>query len=197
MSVKKLAIAAALLCASSAHAATIFSDNFDADALGLNTTVFLGGWLVSGYNGTVDTIGPGNYDVFPGNGHYIDLDGSSSTPGLFSKTLTLAAGTTYTATFELAGNHRDAAADTVLVNFGSASGSYTKFSADAFTSYSLTFTTGASGGYSLSFQNDGNNNIGALLDNVSIAAVPEPSTYAMLVGGLALLGLAAHRRRQG
>ena len=145
MYAKKLAIAAALLAASSAHASTIFTDNFDADDLELNSVVFVGGWQVSGAaNTAVDTIGPGLYDVFPGNGHYIDLDGSLGAPALFSKTLNLTAGTTYTATFELAGNHRGYNSDTVSVNFGSASNSYTLSSGDAFTSYSLSFTAGSS-----------------------------------------------------
>jgi PEP-CTERM motif len=32
--------------------------------------------------------------------------------------------------------------------------------------------------------------------HLSVAAVPEPATYGMLLGGLAMLGLAAHRRRR-
>jgi hypothetical protein len=39
-------------------------------------------------------------------------------------------------------------------------------------------------------------NFDVAIDNVSITAVPEPSTYGMLVGGLALVGWLA-RRRQG
>jgi len=39
------------------------------------------------------------------------------------------------------------------------------------------------------------------IDNVAItytaAAIPEPSTYAMILGGTAMLGLLYHRRRQG
>ncbi|MHA4871417.1 PEP-CTERM sorting domain-containing protein [Duganella sp. PWIR1] len=196
MFVKQIAIAAALLCASSAQAATIFSDNFDNDVLALNSTSFLGGWTVSG-GGTVDTIGPGLYDVFPLNGHYIDLDGSNGATGLFSKSFVATAGTTYTATFQLAGNHRGYGDDTVAVNFGSASGSYTLSSGDAFGSHTLTFTAVTNSAFSLSFKNSGGDYVGGLLDNVSVTAVPEPTTYAMLLAGLGLMGAVARRRRNG
>jgi hypothetical protein len=34
------------------------------------------------------------------------------------------------------------------------------------------------------------------LDNVSVSAVPEPETYAMLVAGLGMLGFMGRRRQQ-
>lgn len=36
----------------------------------------------------------------------------------------------------------------------------------------------------------------AILDNVRIAAIPEPETYAMMLAGLGLLGFVARRKRQ-
>jgi hypothetical protein len=197
MTLRKLFTAVALLAgATAAQAAPIFSDNFDADALGLNTTSFVQGWTVS--NGTVDTIGtPGFFDFIPGNGHYIDLDGSSGLAGTFSNSVVLSAGTTYVMTFSLAGNHRGYDPDVVDVMFGSSTATYVMYSPDPLAPHTLSFTAGVSGPVTFSFHNHGGDDVGALLDNVSIAAVPEPETYAMLLAGLGALGFAARRRRIG
>jgi len=34
-----------------------------------------------------------------------------------------------------------------------------------------------------------------MLDNVSVAAVPEPETYALMLAGLGLLGFMARRKK--
>ncbi|NRR30537.1 PEP-CTERM sorting domain-containing protein [Oxalobacteraceae bacterium] len=195
MRLRPLLLAGLLAASSAAQAVTIFSDNFDTDGLGTNTTSFGGGWVVSG--GTVDTIGNYNfYDFLPGNGRYIDLDGSSAQAGLFSLSIGLSAGTSYTASYSIAGNQRNYGSDMVDVNFGSNMLSHNMGAADPFSTMSIMFTPSVSGVYTLSFQNQGGDNVGALLDNVSITAVPEPGTYAMLLAGLAAVGVAARRRRQ-
>ncbi len=51
----------------------------------------------------------------------------------------------------------------------------------------------AAGTYSLTFLGSGTGGYGGYY---SIAAVPEPATYAMMFGGLSLLGLMASRRRR-
>ena len=63
-SFRRLAAIAALALSATApaHAAVVFSDNFDANAMGLNFVP--AGWSVSA--GTVDIIGPGFYDLMPG-----------------------------------------------------------------------------------------------------------------------------------
>lgn len=197
MFAKKLAITAALLCASAAQAATVFSDNFNGETDALNATSFIGGWTVSG--GTVDIIGPtGGYDFLPGNGYYIDLDGSSWSAGTFANSVAVTAGQTYTLSFSLAGNQRGYADDSVTVNFGTSSSVITRSSADGFTTFSLTYSALADGSAAFSFHNAGGDNVGALLDNVTItAAVPEPTTYGMLLAGLGLVGAAARHRRNG
>ncbi|HEY6043569.1 MAG TPA: PEP-CTERM sorting domain-containing protein, partial [Nitrosospira sp.] len=37
--------------------------------------------------------------------------------------------------------------------------------------------------------------VGTLLDNVSVSAVPEPESYAMLLAGLSLMGFMGRRRK--
>ena len=126
MSIRQCAAAAALLAASlSAHAAvTSFSDNFDADKTTNNATRFIHGWT----DGTVEVDGIGFvHNERPGNGHYVDLDGSTT---------------------------------------------------------------------SLSFHNLGSDNRGPFLHQVTVSAVPETGTYAMLLAGLACVGLMARRRKR-
>jgi len=54
----------------------------------------------------------------------------------------------------------------------------------------------SSGTTALSFMATGSSDsYGTSLDNVSVAAVPEPSTYALMFGGLAAIGFIARRRR--
>lgn len=190
---KLLAFAFALALGGAAQAQVIiFSDDFNSNASGLNTTPV--GWSVSG--GTVDIIGEGTgYNYFPpGHGLYIDLDGSTGSAGLMSQGFSLMAGTTYVASFELAGNQRQAGDDTVSVNFGGASGNWTLGQSDGWTPLSLSFTPVSSGSYYLSFKNNGGDNVGALLDNVVITAVPEPESWALMLAGLGLL-VASGRRR--
>lgn len=184
-----LSIAALSLALSSAHAA-VFTDNFDANPLGTNITP--AGWAVSA--GTVDVIGPGFYDLIPGNGRYIDLDGSSSAAGVLSTALALTAGTQYVASFDLGGNHRNGNSDVVHVSFGSTFATYTITPSSGFTTYSVLFTAATTGNYTLSFDDQGGDQMGALLDNVSVAAVPEPASLALLLGGLAAVSLMARRR---
>ena len=197
----RLAVSAALAALAfgvSAQAAPIFSDDFNANPLGLN--IAPAGWTVA--SGTVDLIGNGFFDFLPGNGVYVDLDGSTSKAGLLtSPTLNLTGGMTYTATFDLAGSHRGST-ETGTVTFGSATLSYSVASGDGFAATSLSFTPTTSGAYTLSFQNAGGDNVGALLDNVAVnpavtGLVPEPQTYALMLAGLAAVGMLSRRRRHG
>jgi hypothetical protein len=203
MKTLELAVVASLLLGSSlTHAATIFSDNFDSYAPDQLNWVPPGvsGWTVT--DGTVDLHGAGGgYDVLPGNGSYVDLDGSSLDSGLFSNNVNLTGGTTYLLSFDLSGSQRGIHTDTVEVNFGSTTASYLFNSTDSFSTFTLNFTPGNSGSYSFSYLNVGGDNRGAFLDNVSVSSVPEavssvpePETYTLLLAGLAIMAFVTRRR---
>jgi hypothetical protein len=193
---------------SAAHADPIFTDNFDADALGMNKIDFLSGWNVDG--GAVDVIGIGGaWNLIAGAGHYIDLDGSKMQGGVFAKSINLLAGVTYQASFFLAGNHRKAGNDLVKVSFGDQKASYVVREDDGFTQATLMFTPDASGSYALRFHNLGNDNMGALLDDVSLSVVeqrlvalaaddatdiPSPSTGLLVLAGAAGLSWISRRK---
>jgi len=192
MNIRMLVAAAVVAFAGGAQAAPIFSDNFDGDAQGLN--VVPGGWTVTG--GTVDIVPVGGSFHFlsDSNGNYVDLDGSSGSAGLLSTTIATPVAGAYTATFSLAGNHRNGAPEVVTVRFG---GTTETFSPAEFDDLAVHTITGVSSGgaITLSFQDASHDNIGALLDDVSVSAVPEPATLSLMAAGVLALGFAARRRR--
>jgi hypothetical protein len=194
--IKNFIVAAGLLSGlCSAQAQVVFADNFDADAQGVNYTAFVNGWTVG--DGTVDLVGTGFFNFYPGNGNYVDLDGSTSNAGVLSRSLTLTGGTTYTASFSLGGSTRGDS-NLVDVGFGTSLASFTLLSSDPLATQSLSFTPLSSGSYSLSFANFGGDNLGAILDNVVVStpAIPEPETYALMLAGLGAVGYASRRRKQ-
>ncbi len=187
----------ALVCASPGRSAavTLLSDNFDGEALGLNYTGFAN-WTVS--DGTVDLIGdPGFFDFLPGNGRYVDLDGSTGDAGVMTSiALSLTGGITYVLSFDLAGSQRG---DTNTVTYGIDLNSdsvldfvatQTLASGVPFTPISLSFTpSAATSNARIVFDHDGGDNFGLLLDNVNLKSnagtvVPEPSTVLLLGSGL-------------
>ena len=188
----RLLFAAVLTAAvgGTASAAPLFSDNFNTENGGtgvLNYTGFAN-WTVPG--GSVDLIGNGFFDFYPGNGLYIDLDGSTGAGGTLKSTTVFAAGT-YTLTFDLGGNARGAGNDTLTVSLGSWSEVFNVPDTFPLTTITRTFTT--TGG-NLSFANGGGDNQGIILDNVSVSATPEPVSLVVFGGLLAGGGWLVRRR---
>lgn len=192
---KFLAVAALSTLSCLSQAGVVFSDNFNSNgALGLNNTP--AGWTVTG--GTVDVVGgAGGFASLCASGGVvcIDLDGSTMNAGELSRSFAGTAGTVYTATFDLAGNQRNYPTDNLVVTFGTASQTFNLASNVAWNTYSLSFTASSDANYSLNFNNAGGDNVGIVLDNVSVTAVPEPETYAMLLAGLGVMGAVARRRK--
>jgi hypothetical protein len=195
---KKFLLAAVAACALAgpAHATIVFSDDFDDYMPSLNWNGS-GNWATSD---SVDLVANNTYNLTcaGGTGNCVDLSGSS--PGFIKQTLNLAAGT-YRLSFDYTGNQLNAfggpfpmagftaSVGSLIANIGPLSNS-----GNAFTTYSGLFTT--TGSTILRFdQNGGDNFRGSIIDNISVAAVPEPATWLMMIAGFGLIGGMMRRRK--
>ena len=200
MKIAKITIALLLSLGSTLSQAAVFTEDFNgftADQLNWNPAG-ANGWEVGPtVNDTVDLIGQGGgFDLLPGNGSYVDLDGSTGSSGVLRNFVDLIAGTQYTLSFWLAGNQRaDQGTESVNVHFGGVNQTFNLSYLDPFKTFSLIYTPTVTNTYSFGFTTNSNDNVGALLDNVSVTAVPEPETYALMLAGLGLIGFSARRRK--
>jgi hypothetical protein len=184
-----------LLTATPLHASLIDTFNSENGGNGqLNYNHFTN-WTVANAssNGSVDLIGNGFFDFYPGNGLYVDLGGSTNGPGGLLTTKQVFGAGTYQLSFDLAGSARGPN-ENVDVNFGPFSHNYFLPSSQGYTLFSQTVTLTTPS--QLSFQNVNSGNIGAILDNVSVTnVVPEPSSLGLLaMGFLAICGFGVWRR---
>ena len=158
--------AAALATFGSARAATVFSDNFNTENGGVGQLNYanFANWNVT--SGSVDLLGNGFFDFIPGNGLYVDMDGSTNQAGTIVSKRVFAPGD-YTLSFDLAGSERGPEG-TVTVQFGSLNQTIDLSSNTAFTLETFNVTIADPGQVAISFASDTPGDEGALLDNISL-----------------------------
>ncbi len=195
-----LAAAFGLALTSAASASVvIFTDNFDGEALGTNAT--LDQWTVT--RDSVDVIGSGFFDFYPGNGNYLDLNGSTSSQGqtegrIETGPLGLTLGKRYELSFSYGTNSRPGPLPAILT-FGLGTDTQQLIIntiPGSLVDVVYSFIYDGSGNF-LSFADDSGtpgDQGGPIIDNVRLALVPLPAGGFLLIGGLA--GLAALRRRK-
>jgi hypothetical protein len=187
------AAAVALLALSgAANAGVLFADSFDSENSGFGTLNYTGlaNWTVS--SGSVDLIGVGFIDLLPGNGLYLDLDGTTSDAALLTSNLINLPAGQYELSFDLAGSQRGDI-NTVHVSFLGETLDVTLASSVPFTRYTIPVSVGNAASGSIVFDHEGNDNFGLLLDNVEVRLVPSPGAA---MAGVAMFGAVGARRRR-
>lgn len=150
-------------------ATVLFFDNFDTENGGagiFNWTSFAN-WNV--LSGCVDLHGNGLYDVQPGNGLYVDLDGSCGAGGSIEtkQSFTLAPGE-YILEYYLSGNQRISGSDTVNVSMGSYQEQFVLQQKDRFELRTRNISVPTQTSVKIKFANLGADGRGGLVDLVRL-----------------------------
>lgn len=192
------AVTATFLVANGAMATPLFFDNFDTEnnSSGVSNYDTFNNWTVD--LGSVDLVGGGYWEWLAKDGLSVDLDGSTGDAGrLTSVDINVIAGQTYTFSFDISGNQRNALTDSVVVGvyISDYYETFTLSGTDSWQTISREVTV-YKDFVNIVFNHDGNDNIGIVLDNVSFDASPVPEPTTMLLFGTGLIGLAGFARRK-
>jgi hypothetical protein len=187
------------LCAGPSKAALIFFDDFNSYTAGIPWPGG-GNWTV--LDGSVDLIGAGtSWDLQPGNGLYLDMDGSTNDAGqITSDPICLAPGD-YVLFFDVAGNQRNGGSDGLLLElsgiFPTLGPAPIPGSLD-FTTLTVPFSVASATTTSIIFGCTGGDNVGWLLDNVGIdtvdGVIPAPGAILLSAIGVGIVGWLRRRR---
>jgi hypothetical protein len=150
----------------------------------------------------VDVIGSNSFEWY-GKGRYLDMNGSTRTPGRIKTTIGgLTAGKAYTLGFDYGYNRNQGRTEQLSFGIAGLSGAinpadFALVTAPAFRKALYRFTATAPS-HNLVFADTGTTPKdigGAILDNVTISAVPLPAGLPLLAAALGGLALLRRRRR--
>lgn len=202
--------ASALAFSASANASPfVFFDDFNGEnaANGGVSVLNYDDFIHFDVTGQVDLVKSGDFGIacVGGTGLCVDLDGSSGPGSLITNfTFFYAAGDTVTLSFAISGNQRGGGPDEWFAALDSSDGIFSTGGIvnwnDPFATYSISFTGMSDGQASFSFGTTSGDSIGPILDDIIAGvsppgAVPEPASWAMMIGGFALAGVAMRRRK--
>lgn len=203
-----LALSAALVGASAANAAIVSNGDFESGT-------FTGSWSVGGLVGSSAQVvikNNSNADypvgafgepipVGPGGGQYVAYFSTDTSVQTISQTIALTAGQLYSFSFNLYspvnGQHNP---NNAKIEGGVDGATLGPFSATPFgpgwvTEYTTFVASGNSATLTFTYTGQGSTGSDFALDDVSIAAIPEASTWAMMILGFAGIGFMAYRRK--
>ncbi len=213
-SFRAVSVAFLLSLTPAAHAAVIYSENFDGySAAGSILNFAALNAPLSLASGSVDAVKSGDFNITcaGGTGGCLDLDGSSNAGGTLLWSFILGPGD-YNFSVEISGNQRDfpvGATDAFsLVFSGSTPGDYSGISSSSaagiasntpFLVNGGSFSLASAMTVTVTLSDPNSDNSGVIIDNVVLEQtnsqdVPEPASLALL--GLGVAGLAIVRRRK-
>jgi hypothetical protein len=174
-------------------------DNFNSENGGVGALNYTGFANFNVTAGSVDLIGNGSFDFYPGNGLYVDLNGSTNVSGTLTTKSSFDAGE-YTLSFSIGNTQIGGPTNTMTVSLGNYQETFTRTGLGTFDTITRTIDLTSSAQLVFATPASDSDDGGIIIDNVSLnpsAAVPEPSSLALLsIAGAAGLVVARVRRKR-
>ena len=172
------------------HAQAVFTEDFESyPTATVASPNSFGPWNVTA--GSVDTLSSFPGLTCHGGTHCVDMDGSTFAAGTIQRTFAATAGVQYALTFWYSGNQRGAPSDSMTVSLGTSTLSLTNIpSSQAYTQGTVIWTASSTGTATVQFAHAGGDNVGILLDDVTLTgATPTPTPTLSQWATIGLAGL--------
>ena len=189
----------ALSAPQAARADLVLDSNFNGENGGVPTLNFASFSSFNVTAGSVDLIGNGFFDFYPGNGLYVDLNGSTGVSGTLTSKLVFAPGT-YQLSFSLGNNSSSNGTNSVTVSLDGYNETFSRTGAVPLETINRTLAVTSASSLVFATPAGDSDDTGIILDNVRLATIttttPEPSTVAMIASAVPLVLVHLLRRRK-